>query len=62
MDEIDRYSGIPRPLKAVFKSVHGDLYTLEFWNTLTGKLNKGEIFDVIPYERTKRFRNRRPPA
>jgi isocitrate dehydrogenase kinase/phosphatase len=58
MDEIDRYSGIPQPLKGVFKSVHGDLYTLKFWDDLTDKLNKGETFDVIPYDRTKRFYDR----
>jgi len=67
VDEIDRYSGIPVPLKGVFKSVHGDLFTLKFWNNLTGRLAAGEIFDVIPYERSKRFSERgstspRPPA
>jgi isocitrate dehydrogenase kinase/phosphatase len=59
LDEIDRFSGIPAPLKGIFKSVHGDLYTLEFWNNLTGKLNRGEVFDVIAYDRAKRFHNRR---
>jgi isocitrate dehydrogenase kinase/phosphatase len=58
IDEIDRYSGIPEPLKGVFKSVHGDLYTLKFWYDLTDRLNKGEIFDVIPYDRGKRFHDR----
>ena len=55
MDEIERYSGIPRPLRGVFKSVHGDLYTLKFWNSLTGRLTRGEFFDVFPYDRAKRF-------
>ena len=55
MDEIDRYSGIPRPLKGIFRSVHGDLYTLGFWDALTNRVNRGEIFDVIPYDRAKRF-------
>jgi len=59
LDEIDRFSGIPAPLKGIFKSVHGDLYTLEFWNNLTGKLNRGEVFDVIAYDRAKRFHDRR---
>jgi isocitrate dehydrogenase kinase/phosphatase len=58
MDEIDRYSGIPKPLKGVFKSVHGDLYSQKFWDILIDKLNKGEIFDVIPYDRSKRFHGR----
>jgi isocitrate dehydrogenase kinase/phosphatase len=57
MDEIERYSGLPQPLKGVFKSVHKDLYTLKFWDDLTQKLKAGEIFDVIPYDRAKRFRN-----
>ncbi|MEW6509893.1 MAG: bifunctional isocitrate dehydrogenase kinase/phosphatase [Bacteroidota bacterium] len=55
MDEIDRYSGIPRPLKAVFASTHGDLYTLEFWNALMERVRSGEVFDVIPYDRSRRF-------
>ena len=55
MDEIDRYSGIPAPLKGVFNSVHGDLYTLRFWDRLTDRLRRGEVFDVIPYERGRRF-------
>jgi len=59
MDEIERYSGIPNPLKGVFKSAHGDLYTLRFWAELTGAVARGEIFDVIPYDRRKRFRERK---
>jgi len=27
IDEIDRYSGIPRPLKGIFQSIHGELLT-----------------------------------
>ncbi len=57
LDEIERYSGVPQALRGVFKSVHGDLYTLAYWRTLTGKLKRGEIFDVIPYDRTRRFRS-----
>jgi isocitrate dehydrogenase kinase/phosphatase len=56
VDEIDRFSGIPEPLKGVFKSVHGDLYTLRFWKELTERVSRGELFDVVPYERGKRFR------
>jgi isocitrate dehydrogenase kinase/phosphatase len=56
VDEIERYSGIPRPLKGFFKSVHGDLYSLDFWSALVDRLNNGEVFDVIPYDRSKRFR------
>ncbi|HXX65229.1 MAG TPA: isocitrate dehydrogenase kinase/phosphatase-domain containing protein, partial [Bacteroidota bacterium] len=55
IDEIDRYSGIPRPLKGVFKATHGDLYTLHFWAVLTERLSRGEVLDVVPYDRSKRF-------
>lgn len=55
LDELDRYSGIPSLLKGVFKSVHGDLYTMQFWDGLVAQLRNGEIFDIIPYDRTKRF-------
>jgi isocitrate dehydrogenase kinase/phosphatase len=55
VDEIDRYSGIPRPLKTLFASVHGDLYTLEFWDALMERVRSGTVFDVIPYDRSRRF-------
>lgn len=55
LDEIERYSGIPKALRGVFKSVHGDLYTLKFWDGLTENLRRGEVFDVIAYDRAKRF-------
>ena len=58
MDELDRYSGIPGPLKGIFRSVHADLYTLGFWDVLTERVSRGEIFDVIPYDRSKQFRVR----
>ncbi len=58
MDEIDRYSGIPKPLKGIFRTVHGDLYSIGFWNNLTARLKNGEVFDVIPYDRRKRFSER----
>ena len=58
IDELDRYSGIPGPLKGIFRSVHADLYTLKFWDALTDRVKRGEIFDVTPYDRGKQFRNR----
>jgi isocitrate dehydrogenase kinase/phosphatase len=59
MDELDRYSGIPHPLKGIFKSVHNDLYTLRFWDDIQAKIKSDEIIDVIPYDRTKRFSKER---
>ncbi len=56
LDEVDRYIGIPEPLKGIFNSVHSDLFTLKFWNNIKSKVMKGEVIDIIPYDRTKRFK------
>jgi isocitrate dehydrogenase kinase/phosphatase len=62
MDEIDRFSGVPGPLKGVFRSVHEDLYSLRYWTELTGALRRGTVFDVLPYDRRRRFREGRLPG
>ena len=59
MDEIDHYSGIPQPLKGIFRAAHGDLFTLTFWNDLTKRVKNGEVFDVTPYDRRRRFEERK---
>jgi isocitrate dehydrogenase kinase/phosphatase len=59
LDEIDRYSGIPQPLKGIFRAAHGDLFTLTFWHDLTKRVKEGEVFDVTPYDRRRRFEERK---
>jgi isocitrate dehydrogenase kinase/phosphatase len=59
VEEIDRYTGIPGPLKGLFASVHGDLFTVEYWDTLMRRLREGDQCDVIPYDRSRRFSARR---
>ncbi|MCX6831748.1 MAG: bifunctional isocitrate dehydrogenase kinase/phosphatase, partial [candidate division Zixibacteria bacterium] len=56
LDEMERYSGLPPALRAAFKSVHGDLYTLDFWSDMQRRIKDGEIVDITPYDRTKSFR------
>ena len=56
LDEIDRYVGIPRQLRGIFNSVHGDLFMLNFWQSMQERVSQGEIIDIIPYDRNKRFR------
>ena len=58
MDEIERYSGIPQPLKGLFRSAHADLFTVEFWRDMKKKVKRGEIVDFTPYDRSKKFRNK----
>jgi isocitrate dehydrogenase kinase/phosphatase len=55
MDEIERYSGVPQPLKGIFKSVHADLFSLDYWRDMQRRVRKGEIVDITPYELSKRF-------
>ncbi len=59
MDELDRYSGIPQPLKGIFRAAHGELFSVKFWNDLTERVKRGEVFDVTPYDRRKRFEERK---
>jgi isocitrate dehydrogenase kinase/phosphatase len=58
LDEMDRFSGIPKPLKGVFNAVHGDLYTLEFWNTLLSNLQNEQWYDFVPFDQRKLFHAR----
>jgi len=56
LDEIDTFVGIPQPLRGVFNSVHRDLFTYEYWEGVKKRVAEGEIIDIIPYDRDKRFR------
>lgn len=55
MDEIDTFLGIPEALRGTFCAVHKDLFTMEFWENMKSRVSKGEIIDIIPYDRRKRF-------
>jgi isocitrate dehydrogenase kinase/phosphatase len=51
------FSGNPDARK-IFDRIHGDIYDVGFWKTLQDKINNGEIMDVFPYRRRKRFEER----
>jgi isocitrate dehydrogenase kinase/phosphatase len=55
MDEIERYSGIPEPLKASFRATHADLYTVDFWRAMQRGVASGAIVDITPYDRSRKF-------
>lgn len=55
IDEIERYSGIPQPLKGIFKLAHGELFTREYWSTMQNRVRLGEIVDITPYDLSRRF-------
>ncbi len=56
VDEIDSFVGIPYALRGLFNSEHKDLFTMGFWENIKARVDKGEIIDIIPYDREKRFR------
>ena len=56
VDEIHSFVGVPYPLRGIFRAEHKDLFTLEFWENIKARVQHGEIIDIIPYDREKRFR------
>jgi isocitrate dehydrogenase kinase/phosphatase len=55
IDEMRRYSGVPQRLKGVFELVHGDLFTVDFWRDVKERVRNGELVDITPYDRAKKF-------
>ncbi len=56
IDEMRSYSGLPQRLKGAFELVHGDLFTVDFWRALKEQVSAGELVDITPYDRAKKFR------
>ncbi|UAA39770.1 bifunctional isocitrate dehydrogenase kinase/phosphatase [Paraneptunicella aestuarii] len=43
-------------LKQIFKELHSDLFSPEYWKDVQAKLAKGEILHVVPYPESQRFK------
>lgn len=56
LDEIDSFVGIPHALRGIFNAEHKDLFTIRFWHNIKKRVSEGEIIDIVPYDRNKRFR------
>jgi isocitrate dehydrogenase kinase/phosphatase len=56
MDEIERFSGMPDRLRGIFRSVHADLYRADYWRDMQRRVRAGEVVDITPYDRSRRFR------
>jgi isocitrate dehydrogenase kinase/phosphatase len=46
-------------IKQLFTSMHGELFDSEYWKGLQQAIRDGQIMDVFPYRRKKRFDRRR---
>ena len=55
MEEMRNYSGVPERLKGVFELVHADLFTVEYWRHVKADVSAGELVDITPYDRSKKF-------
>jgi isocitrate dehydrogenase kinase/phosphatase len=55
-EEFPRFIALPRPLQAVLRDTHGDLYDLAFWQEMQRRVRGGEIVDIFPYDASRRLR------
>jgi isocitrate dehydrogenase kinase/phosphatase len=46
-----------REVREIFFRLHADIFDIKLWKEIQDRLNKGEVIDVFPYRRSKRFRN-----
>jgi isocitrate dehydrogenase kinase/phosphatase len=49
-------------VREVFMKHHADLLEAAFWQSHKERIQAGHVHDVFPYERSKRFSRRHPPA
>ncbi len=55
-EEFKTFIHLPGPMKQAFEKAHGDLYTVEFWQTMQARIKTGEVMHIFPYEKHKRFK------
>ena len=58
MDEMKTFMGIPKSLQGVFNQIHGDLFKVDFWHKMQQRVRRGDILDIIPYDRERQFTSR----
>lgn len=43
-------------LRNTFRELHGDLYTVDYWQDVQRRIREHQVMDVYPYRRRRRFR------
>jgi isocitrate dehydrogenase kinase/phosphatase len=46
-------------VREVFMKQHADLLDVEFWQSHKERIQQGHVYDVFPYERSRRFSQQR---
>lgn len=54
-EEFPSFLWLAGDLRQVMMEVHGDLFTVEFWQDMQARHRAGEVIDVFPYRRERRF-------
>ncbi len=54
-EEFRRFLFGKRHIKELFTRMHGQLFEAAYWRSLQDNINQGEVSDVFPYRRKKRF-------
>jgi isocitrate dehydrogenase kinase/phosphatase len=54
-EEFARFLWFPEPLRTMMHEVHGDLFTVEFWQGMQERNQRGEILDIYPYPQELRL-------
>ena len=57
-EEFRRFLFGRRQIKRLFTELHGNLFEAEFWRSLQQNIDHGEVSNVFPYRRKKRFSQR----
>lgn len=57
-EEFRRFLFGKRHIKQLFTQMHGNLFEASYWRSLQQNIEQGEVSDVFPYRRKKRFARR----
>ncbi|GMQ93727.1 MAG: bifunctional isocitrate dehydrogenase kinase/phosphatase [Acidimicrobiia bacterium] len=52
-EELPRFLGLSKELRSVLDVYHADLFGVEFWHAVQGRLEAGEIIEILPYKRSR---------
>lgn len=52
-EELPRFLGLSKELRATFDEIHGDLFDIDFWQGVQSRLTAGEIIEILPYRRAR---------
>ncbi|MBI5030824.1 MAG: bifunctional isocitrate dehydrogenase kinase/phosphatase [Chloroflexi bacterium] len=54
-EEFSTWLGLPSPWREVFTEYHGDLFTVNFWQSTQDRIKNGQVIHIFPYPPNKRL-------